>query len=512
VIAGDGALRELAEPGADKDAAPTLRRVRDNELAEPSASSKDTAPFSGDPPALLSARRAIPKVISQRAARRVILSLLRRLRGGVLTLVEPDGRRIVLGDRYRAPARAPLMATPPNPDRGEPRQSGSVSRPAIETTVTVHSFEAYRAVLLGGGIGLGQAYIDGLFSVEDLDDLVALLRLLTANLALVEKISDLGERLLAPFTDLCEAATSYHLGHRPARHPARSDANREGVRAHYDLGNDFFSLFLDETLTYSCGIFADPSTTMHDASLAKLDRICTKLGLTENDDVLEIGSGWGSFAIHAARHYGCSVTTTTISAEQYRYASDAVRSAGLEDRITVLDAHYLDLTGSYDKIVSIEMIEAIGWRQHQQFFEQCASLLRPGGQIAIQSIVIADQEYERAKRRDDFIKRFVFPGGCLPSVGSLVTTAARATDFGIISVEEIGHHYTETLRRWREAFSANLGELPRLGLDAGFQRLWEMYLCYCEAGFTERLIGDVQIVWARRGWRPPGLGGSSPTA
>lgn len=500
MIAEDGALRELSEPGAGRDTAPALRRVRDNELR------------SGEPPELLAARRAIPKVISQRVARTVILALLRGIRGGVLTLVEPGGRRIELGDRHRAPARAPLMAIPTHPETGEPREGGGVSGLAIETTVTVHSFEAYRAVLLGGGIGLGQAYIDGLFSVEELDDLVALLRLLTANLALVEKVSDLGERLLAPLTDLCEAAKSYYLGHGSAHRPSESAADRENVRAHYDLGNDFFSLFLDETLTYSCGIFADHSTTMHDASLAKLDRICTKLGLTENDDVLEIGTGWGSFAIHAARHYGCSVTTTTISAEQYRYVREAVRSAGLEDRITVLDAHYRDLTGTYDKIVSIEMIEAIGWRQHQQFFERCASLLRPGGQIAIQSIVIADQEYERAKRRDDFIKRFVFPGGCLPSVRSLIGTAAEATDFGVISVEEIGHHYTETLRRWREAFSANLEALPRLGLDARFQRLWEMYLCYCEAGFTERLIGDVQIVWARRGWRPPDLGEACPTA
>ena len=257
---------------------------------------------------------------------------------------------------------------------------------------------------------------------------------------------------------------------------------------------------LDTTMTYSCGLFEQPDMSLAQAQTAKLDRICRKLALSPADHVLEIGSGWGSFALHAASSYGCRVTTTTISAAQYEYAAKRVATAGLADRVTVLDADYRDLTGTYDKLVSIEMIEAVNWRDHATFFAQCARLLRPDGLAAIQAIVIANESFERAKRHDDFIRRYIFPGGCLPSVTS-IAAASSGAGLRMLDLEDIGLHYAETLRRWRLNIRREEMAVATLGLDPDFRRLWDLYLAYCEAAFLERHITDVQVVMAMPEWR-----------
>jgi len=258
---------------------------------------------------------------------------------------------------------------------------------------------------------------------------------------------------------------------------------------------------LDDTMAYSCAVFEDPSMSLGEASAAKLERICRKLSLGPGDHVVEIGSGWGSFAVHAARRFGCRVTTTTISDAQYEYTAKLVVDAGLGDLVTVCNQDYRDLDGVYDKLVSIEMIEAVGWRELDTFFSTCARLLRPDGTMALQAIVIEDRSYERAKTRHDLVKRLIFPNGCLPSIEAISRSTTAASDLRIVNLEDIGRHYAETLRRWRANLEVNAGAVEALGLGETFSRLWHMYLCYCEAAFLERHISDVQVILARQGWR-----------
>ena len=255
--------------------------------------------------------------------------------------------------------------------------------------------------------------------------------------------------------------------------------SRRNIAAHYDLGNDLFEQFLDRTMMYSCGIFHHEKATLQEASEAKLERICQKLQLNPDDHVLEIGTGWGGFALYAASHYGCRVTTTTISKEQHEYASQRIRDAGLESRVTLLFDDYRELEGSYDKVVSIEMIEAIGYRNYDSYFNKCAELLRPDGLMLLQSITIADQRFDVAKKSIDYIQRFIFPGGCLPSVAALSDAIARKTDMLIFHLEDIGPHYATTLRMWRERFFANIEKITQLGYPERFIRMWHYYLCYC---------------------------------
>src|SRR5690606_32127914 len=268
-----------------------------------------------------------------------------------------------------------------------------------------------------------------------------------------------------------------------------------------DLGNDFFKLFLDDTLMYSAGVFETPEATLRDASVAKIDRICRKLDLKPDDHLLEIGTGWGGFAIHAARHYGCRVTTTTISDAQYQLAAERVSEAGLADRITLLKEDFRNLDGQYDKLVSIEMIEAIGEDNIGRFFALCSRLLKPEGKMVLQAITIADNLYDSYRRSVDFIQRYVFPGGFLPSVASLTAAVARHTDMRLFHLEDIGPHYAETLKRWRDRFHANLTAIRALGYPEEFSRLCEFYVCYCERGVIERSIGDVQMVLVKAGDR-----------
>ena len=373
-------------------------------------------------------------------------------------------------------------------EEGERHRRFGDGGPAV--TVRVHDPRTYRALLRTGGRGLARSYVEGWW---DCDDLTSLAQVLIRSSLGVWSLRD---RIGRAASCLADPLSRLRTG------PTREESRRDIV-AHYDLGNDFYALMLDPTMSYSCAIFERPEDTLEAASVAKLDRVCTKLGLSPADHVVEIGTGWGGFAVHAAGTYGCRVTTTTISAEQYRAARQRVTDAGLSDLVTVLQADYRDLEGRYDKLVSIEMIEAVDWRQLDTFFRSCSNLLRPDGLMALQAIVIADRSYEWAKRHRDFIKEDIFPGSCLPSVGAITRSTTRATDLGIIDLEDIGRHYAETLRRWRTNVDARLDDVERLGLGPTFVRLWRLYLSYCEAAFLERHVSDVQMVLAKPAWRSP---------
>jgi cyclopropane-fatty-acyl-phospholipid synthase len=283
------------------------------------------------------------------------------------------------------------------------------------------------------------------------------------------------------------------------------DGSRRNIAAHYDLGNDLFALMLDETMAYSCGVFERDDATLHEAQLAKFERICRKLRLGADDHLLEIGTGWGGFAIHAASRFGCRVTTTTISREQHDWARERIAAAGLADRVTLLLDDYRDLRGRYDKLVSIEMIEAVGARYLDTYTAQCSKLLEPHGAMLLQAITIQDQVYEEALKSVDFIQRFIFPGSFIPSVTAITDSVRSSTDMKVFHLEDIGPHYATTLRRWRESFFARLPEVRQLGYPDAFVRLWEYYLCYCEGGFLERQLGDVQMLLTKPRCRLPAV-------
>jgi len=347
-------------------------------------------------------------------------------------------------------------------------------------TVTVTDADFYTRVLMYGEIGAGEAYINGYWAC---DDLTLMVELFLCNSPYMGNIDSEKKWLVKPL----------HFLQRYL-HRNTPKGSRRNIEAHYDLGNELFELFLDETMMYSCGIFHHQQTTLREASETKLARICQKLQLKPTDHLLEIGTGWGGFAIYAAKHYGCRVTTTTISKQQYDYARQRVLDAGLENRITLLFDDYRDLNGSYDKLVSIEMVEAIGHRYYDAYFNKCSELLKPDGMMLLQSITISDQRYPVAKKSIDFIQRYIFPGGCLPSVAALGDAIARKTDMRIFHLEDIGAHYATTLHKWRERFFENIAKVRQLGYPEGFIRMWEYYLCYCEGGFRQQTIGTIQLL------------------
>jgi cyclopropane-fatty-acyl-phospholipid synthase len=283
------------------------------------------------------------------------------------------------------------------------------------------------------------------------------------------------------------------LAHR--RRANTKAGSRRNIAAHYDLGNDFYRLWLDDTLAYSSGVFTSPDASLRDASLEKFDRVCRKLELEPQDSVLEIGGGWGGFALHAAQHYSCHVTTTTISAAQHEVARERITAAGLGERVTLLQQDYRDIEGQFDKLASIEMIEAVGYQFFDDYFRQSGRLLRPDGSFVIQAIVMPERGYAQYLGSVDFIQRYVFPGGCLPSLGAMLDSVARTTDLRLVHVEDFASHYAETLRRWRWTFTHQLDRVRDLGYSEEFIRLWNFYLCYCEAAFEERAIGVLQIRW-----------------
>ena len=348
--------------------------------------------------------------------------------------------------------------------------------------VSVRSPRAW-SLLLRGSTGLADSYAAGLW---DASDLVEVMRFAARNTGWM----DTWRARLAPILGPMQRA-------RSLVRPSTRARQRRDIAAHYDLGNELFAHMLDPTLTYSCAIFTQPDTTLEQAQLAKLDAICDKLELAPEDRVLEIGTGWGSFALHAAGTRGCHVTTTTISPEQHEYALEQVRRHGLEDRVTVLRSDYRDLRGAYDKLVSIEMIEAVGYRRLGTYFAACSRLLAPHGAMLLQAIVIDDRAYDLEKASRTFIKTRIFPGGTLPSVAAMTHELARRTDLQLADLHDITAHYVTTLRRWRERFVANWETLSRLGYDERFRRLWTLYLAYCEAGFAERRICDLQLLLAK---------------
>jgi cyclopropane-fatty-acyl-phospholipid synthase len=372
---------------------------------------------------------------------------------------------------------------------GEHLLGTAASNPAdtLHATVRVYDAAFYRSLATNGSVGAGEAYMDGMWQC---DDLVSLMRMLVRNRDLLDAMETGFARLGGT------AMRAWHALKRNTR-----GGSRRNIAAHYDLGNDFFRLFLDDNLMYSCAIFAHAEESLETASMRKLERICQKLALGPNDRLIEIGSGWGGFALHAARHHGCQVTTATISREQCELARERVRAAGLQDRVQVVLADYRDLTGRYDKLVSIEMVEAIGHQYLDDYFAKIGSLLEHDGMALIQAITIEDHRYAQALRAVDFIKRHIFPGCFIPSISAMLSAAARSSDLKLFQLEDIGPSYALTLAAWRERFHQHLPEVRALGFDERFVRMWDFYLAYCEGGFRERSTGDVQMLLVKPGCR-----------
>ena len=386
---------------------------------------------------------AVPAVRGRHLLRRMLLARMQGMRHGRLIIDDPLGR-VELGEA---------------PD----------SHPELVVHVQVDDLAFYRAVAANGSVGAGEAFMDGLWRC---DDLVGLIRLLVRNRDLLDGM----ESGLARLGGM--AMKGWHALRRNTR-----EGSRRNIAAHYDLGNDFFSLFLSPDLMYSSALWEGEDDTLALASTRKLDRVCQWLDLKPGDRVIEIGTGWGGFAVHAARHYGCHVTTTTISREQHALAAQRVEEAGLDDRVTLLLEDYRDLVGTYDKLVSIEMIEAIGAPYLDTYFAKLGSLLRPGGRALVQAITIEDHRYAQALASVDFIKRHVFPGSFIPSIQAMLAAKTRVTDLALVRLEDFGISYARTLEAWRERFLGSLGQVRGQGFDERFIRSWEFYLAYCEAAF-----------------------------
>jgi cyclopropane-fatty-acyl-phospholipid synthase len=354
------------------------------------------------------------------------------------------------------------------------------ARPTLRACLRIHDPAFYRRVAANGSVGAAEAYMDGLW---DCDDLVALVRVLVRHRdhldAMERGPARVGGALMRAWAAL---RRNTHAG------------SRRNIAAHYDLGNDFFRLFLDDNLMYSSALFAGEQESLEVASRRKLERICEKLQLTPSTRVIEIGSGWGGFALHAARHHGCHVTTTTISHEQYQLARARVAAAGVADRVEVLLADYRRLSGRYDRLVSIEMIEAIGHQYLDTYFRKVGELLEDDGMALIQAITIEDHRYQQALRSVDFIKRHIFPGSFIPSISAMIGALGRVSDLKLFNLEDIGPSYALTLRAWRERFLGRRDAVRALGYPERFVRMWEFYLAYCEGGFIERATGDVQML------------------
>ncbi len=397
-----------------------------------------------------------------RLARRVVRARLASLQVGELTLIE-DERSATFGAAADDFAEA--------------------------ATIRINSHSFYSDIAFGGSVGAGESYINGNWECDELESLV---RILLRNRGVLDNMESGTAWLTLPLRKV------FHWMNRNTRR-----GSRRNIAAHYDLGNEFYGLWLDPEMMYSAAWYPDKDSSLEDASVAKLDRICRKLNLSEKDSVIEIGTGWGGFARHAARNYGCHVTTTTISSQQHEYARARIEAEGLSDRITLLKQDYRDLEGRFDKLVSIEMIEAVGHEFLDTFFRKCGSLLKPQGEMLIQAITIADQRYEKAKKSVDFIKRYIFPGGFLPSVTAMTRSMTRVSDLRMIDLEDIGLHYARTLGDWRARFFRKIDDVRAQGFSDDFIRMWEYYLCYCEGAFAERAIGNVQLHAIAPDARPP---------
>ena len=353
----------------------------------------------------------------------------------------------------------------------------------LTVTLNVTDQRFYSDIAFGGTVAAGEAYMQGYWSCSNLTDLI---RIMIGNRHILDQM----EANLSLFKN-----AFLRVAHWLNRNSQAG--SRRNIEAHYDLGNEMFELFLDPTMMYSCAYYPDEKTSLEQASLAKLQRICDKLQLNESDHVIEIGTGWGGFALYAAQNYGCKVTTTTISQQQHDWAQQRIIEAGLEDKITLLMEDYRDLQGTYDKLVSIEMIEAVGHQYLDTYFAKCSSLLKPEGIMLIQSITIADQQYDQAIKSVDFIQRFIFPGGFIPSVSAITSSVKSSTDMRLFQLEDIGPHYATTLCDWRQRFFENIEPIKALGYSQQFIAMWDFYLCYCEAGFLERVLGNAHLVFIK---------------
>jgi cyclopropane-fatty-acyl-phospholipid synthase len=403
------------------------------------------------------------------AARALVTGLLRRARTDQLTVREAIPGRRATAVTYGRPG-------------------------TLHATAAVHDPRAYTAIVTEGSIGLGRGFVEGWWSS---DDPVAVVRVLIRNMGTIDVARNRWNRFVGPLTDRVRTALP-----RDTR-----DRNRDDIAAHYDIGNAFFELFLDETMTYSSAVFTDLDAARHAdvealaaASRNKYDVLLRELGVEAHHHLAEIGTGWGGMAIHAASTIGCRVSTTTISSEQLAEARERVGAAGVAERVTLLDSDWRDLPERIepaDRLVSIEMIEAVDWRDYDAYFATIERCLVPGGRAAIQAICLPDERWERAKNTEDFIRRFVFPNGYLPSVAAIRASVERATSMRVVGVHDYAPHYAETLRIWRERFDDRLDEVRALGLDDRFCRLWRCYLAYCEAGFRERHCTVTHIVLER---------------
>jgi cyclopropane-fatty-acyl-phospholipid synthase len=420
------------------------------------ASSRD---WYGTAPRLASSGAAV------KLARSVVLSAARRGGGGTLLISEAGSEPTPYGD-------------------GDP-----------VVRLTVHDPRAYLAFAQRQSVGLAEAYGSGWW---DADDVTAFICLLSGRTAPAIEVLGRFSRATRGRDVLARKA--------PGR---RSD--RRNIQAHYDVSNEFYELMLDPTMTYSCALFdaearagrtASAPLTLEQAQVAKIARICDKLALTPEDHLIEIGTGWGAFAMHAARNYGCRVTTTTISDAQRRYAEKRIAEAGLADRIEILDKDWRDLEGTYSKLVSVEMIEAVDWRNQGAFLRKCSDLLAHDGLGVIQAIITEGEDFDRQKHRDDFIRTMIFPGSCLPSVASL-SDDLIGSGLKLVGLEDIGANYAQTLNTWRANLANNHDAVAELGLPDEFHRIWNLYLCYCEAAFLELHISDVQVMLAKPGWQVP---------
>jgi len=399
---------------------------------------------------------AAQRPVVDKIARKVVFAMLEHLREGDLVL-EEEGRSYRFGD-----------------------QTG---QPAVSARVSITHQAAYRQIVFNGTIGVAEAYMQGSWASPDL---LAVIRLFARNQQALNAMKNPWSRLGSGILRFFHLMNTNSLS-----------GSRRNIASHYDLSNDFFSLMLDPTMMYSSAIYPSPDASLYEASINKLEHICQRLDLQPKDHLLEIGTGWGSLAIYAAQNYGCRVTTTTISKEQYDYAQASVNESGLHDQVTVLFEDYRNLEGRFDKLVSVEMIEAVGHRYYPTFFSGCSQLLNPGGLMLLQSITIADQRYRQYQKSADFIQRYIFPGGELPSVQVIADQFARHSDMQVVGLEDITPHYADTLADWRKNFRANISQIRELGFDSAFEKMWEYYLCYCEGGFRERVISTIQLLAAK---------------
>ncbi|WP_300406755.1 cyclopropane-fatty-acyl-phospholipid synthase family protein [uncultured Psychrobacter sp.] len=398
-------------------------------------------------------------------ARKAIFQALKRVQFGGITVIEDYAQQT---QAYSFGSQAINS-----------KSSSAIGRHSLHVTLTIHDISVYRQLLFGGSIALADSYINGEW---DTDDLTGLIRLAARNLAVLNKLEN-------RFAGISKAFEK-------ANHQLRSNdqsGSKSNILAHYDLGNDMYQRFLDETMMYSSAVYKNPEATLSEAQQHKLALICQRLQLTADDQVIEIGTGWGGFAIYAASHYGCHVTTTTISDAQFDEAQARIDAAGLSDKITLLKEDYRNLSGQYDKLVSIEMIEAVGYEYLPTFFAKCNDLLKPTGLMVLQAITFNDQNYQDYIDSVDFIQTHIFPGGCLLSNQELNNQFTQQTDMVIKQLHDYGFDYAHTLRDWRIAFMSQREEIKALGYDEAFIRLWSFYFCYCEGGFLERTIGVVQV-------------------